>query len=159
MLRSCIIVYGYFKTFFDIYNNIESPVILIEPRNQYIDIIKNHIRNNKPEGLTLITKALIHDNKTCDAMLLFDGSVYSIQTPDLCVYGNNAFSVKKQQVYTTSLQNIINEYDIQSIKELVFNFDVDNVGGLLETLRPYNHIISNITITTNQTNQSKLFLL
>jgi hypothetical protein len=124
------------------YINKNCSILIIEPRNQYIDIVKKYIADTKPSNVKLVTKALLSTNKTTDAMLLYDDK-YSIQTPDLYINGSN-INTKKQSVYTTSLPNIITEHQIQNIQEIVFNINIDNCNLILDSLKPFNHIVSYI---------------
>ena len=55
-------------------------------------------------------------------------------------------NVKKYSIYTTSLSNIIIQYEIQNVESIVINLNIDNYNDILENITPFNHIISRILI-------------
>jgi hypothetical protein len=61
---------------------------------------------------------------------------------------------KKQNVFITNIPNLINQYKIQNIGNLIINLNINNCDDLLETFEQYNHIISHIEIN-EQINFSK----
>jgi hypothetical protein len=56
------------------------------------------------------------------------------------------FSVKKYVVFTITLESIIAQYKIQNIKNFIVNINVKDINEILDSLLPYNHIISTITL-------------
>lgn len=111
-------------------------VILIEPRKKYIDKFKNNVKNSK---IILVTKALSENNKMMEGILAFDENknIYYIDN-------KNYNYLPREKIYTTSLQNIIREYNIQNIDKIFINLNVDNINNLITSINSYNHLICNI---------------
>ena len=137
-MRSCKIIYGYIENCLD---NITSPVLLIEPRSSIIDLVKKYIVNNKVSNVTLISKGLTKSDSMAESLLYYNKELdkYWFKSPD-----NNI--VKKYSIYTTSLSNIIIQYEIQNVESIVINLNIDNYNDILENITPFNHIISRILI-------------
>ena len=87
-----------------------------------------------------------------DSILYFnkdEDKYFTKNDKNLLVRGTNYFNVKKYNVFTTSINNIILQYNIQNIDSLVININVENCNDILDSLIPFNHIISNIVINDN----------
>ena len=144
-IKSCNIIYGYYENCLIAYK--DSPIILIEPRKSIIDNINLSLFKN----IILIKKLLVNTNKLSETILHYDRSLdnYWLEKDDLSIYGTNCFNTTKQLVYTTSLCNLINQYKIQNIENLVLNININNNNDILESLESFNHIISYIKIKNN----------
>ena len=147
-IKSCIIIYGYTD---NCLNNLDSPVLLIEPRKDYIDKIKS-LSKIKLNNVTLICKALDNQTTLSESILCYnkDDYLYWIEND---IY-TNYFNISKQRVYITSINNLINTYKIQNIQSLVININIKNCNDILHNLESFNHIISNIKINNNVRNFS-----
>jgi hypothetical protein len=152
-IKSCIIIYGWTDNCLDPFYNKESPlydynIILIEPRKIYIDKINQYykIHNNKLKNLIFIKKSLGNDNALKENILYYDIS------KDLCLITNKQLISKsinlltKEVVYETTFANIINTYQIQNIKNIIININIDNIDSIFENIILFNHIISQIKI-------------
>lgn len=144
--KSCNIIYGYKKHIYDKY--LESPndiVILIEPRTDIIDKLK---KEKIPKNIILITRMLSDSDKQTESILYYnkEKEKYFTNNYSLTVIGTNYFNVKKYNVFTTSINNIIIQHNIQNISFLYININIQNCNNILEYLSPFNHIISNIII-------------
>lgn len=131
---SCII-YGY-DSFDTLPTNTQ--IILIEPRKLVIDKFKLNIKNSDKK-IILITKSLSEKDTMIENTLSYDKNkcLYYI---DLEYHEN----CEREKTYTTSLINIINDYNIQNIESLFFNINVSNINNILSSIKSVNHIISNI---------------
>lgn len=132
------IIYGY-DTLDTIPNS--DHIILIEPRNTVIDKFKRDINKTNNKNIKLITKALSDKDKLLENILISDENnvTYHIDNPNI------PYHHKRQRVYTTSLLNIINDHNIQNIQTIYFNINISNINHILNSMKPYNHIISNIS--------------
>jgi hypothetical protein len=147
-LKSCNIVYGYQEhcSFIKSPNN---HILLIEPRGEIIDLLK---QKNLDKNIILISKILSEKDTMTDSILYFnkdEDKYFTKNDKNLLVRGTNYFNVKKYNVFTTSINNIILQYNIQNIDSLVININVENCNDILDSLIPFNHIISNIVINDN----------
>ena len=134
------IIYG-FNSFDEIDKYLENDtvVILIEPRKEKIDSLKKKLTN---KNFILINKALTKSN-TMSNICLYKTSEnitkWWLKNPNILLH-------TKEQIYTTSLTNIIREYNIQNIKQFDLNIYTDNIPDILENISIFNHIISYISI-------------
>lgn len=146
-LKSCNIVYGYLEHC----PFIKSPkdnVLLIEPRGEIIDLLKKNLDKN----IIIISKILSEKDTMTDSILYFnkeEDKYFTKNDKDLLITGTNYFNVKKYNVFTTSINNLIVQYNIQNINSLVININIENCNDILDSLIPFNHIISNIVINNN----------
>jgi len=142
-IKSCKIIYGYKENCLD--DCQDSPVLLIEPRSDYIDKIR---KLNLP--ITLISKVLVKQMANQETLLYYDkeNSRYWLKDKrdDLIVNGTNLFNIKRYQVYTTNIESILLQYKIQNVKSFQININIENCNDLLESITPYNHIFSHIII-------------
>jgi hypothetical protein len=162
-MRSCKIIYGYVEKCLD---DTTSPVLLIEPRSNIIDLVKKYIVNNKVSNITLISKGLTKSDSMVESLLYHNKDLdkYWVKSRDnnelcirdnneLCIRDNNELcirdnnvNVKKYSIYTTSLSNIIIQYEIQNVESIVINLNIDNYNDILENINQFNHIVSRILI-------------
>jgi hypothetical protein len=146
-LKSCNIIYGYLDNCLDKYQ--DSPVLLIEPRSDIIDILKKDLKDiTKNKNIILISKMLLEKDLMTESILYFnkEENKYFTNNEKLLVMGTNYFNVKKYNVFTTSINNIILQYNIQNINSISININVQNCNKILDSIIPFNHIISNIII-------------
>ena len=146
-LKSCNIIYGYLDNCLDKYQ--DSPVLLIEPRSDIIDILKKDLKDiTKNKNIILISKMLLEKDIMTESILYFnkEENKYFTNNEKLLVMGTNYFNVKKYKVFTTSINNIILQYNIQNINSISININVQNCNKILDSIIPFNHIISNIII-------------
>lgn len=141
-VKTCNIIYGYTENCLD--NLQDSPVLLIEPRTDYIDQIKSKCNHN----LILVTKVLVHDRGLRETNFYYnkEDDFYWIHQESLSVNGTNMFNIKKYVGYTITLENLITQYSIQNIETFTVNLNFDNIGNVLDSLLPYNHIVSGIVL-------------
>lgn len=131
-------------------DNKATPVFIIEPRKLQIDKLRSEFNKN---GISignkykLITKALSQNDKMVETIMSYDPDedCYFINTendkhPDI---------TKRERVYTTSLSNIVRDNEIQNISHLVFNINVGNVNEILNSIKPFNHLVSKILFKSN----------
>ena len=145
-MKSCKIIYGYVEKCLD---DTTSPVLLIEPRSNIIDFVKKYIVNNKVNNVTLISKGLTNSNSMTESLLYYDKNLdkYWMNSYPVIKYGIvNSNPVKKYGIFTTSLSNIIIQYEIQNVESVVINLTIDNYNDIFENINPFNHIISRILI-------------
>jgi hypothetical protein len=156
ILPHCKIIYGYTQHCLD--NSDDSPILLIEPRNEYIDIIKNLRKRN----VILISKALVKSKTSTETSLFYDKTTrnYWIPNDDLNIKGNNCFNIKKYVVFTTTVEHLISQYKIQNIQDFIVNLNILNISNVLDSVLQYNHILSQISINTeiNIDKSSKILL-
>jgi hypothetical protein len=133
--KTCRIVYG-FVNVDELTDSSDSSVILVEPRKHVLDTLT---QQRLPSNVVLIAKLLT----PVDA--LGEQTLYTVPN-DHKVYvdynGSNPF--KRQKVFTTSLHNIIQQYQIQNLKELVINISIDNIKDVIGSVSCFHHIISRI---------------
>lgn len=147
-LKSCNIVYGYLEHCPFIISP-KDHVLLIEPRGEIIDILK---KKNLDKNITLISKMLSEKDIMTDSILYFnkEEDTYFVKNDkELLVRGTNCFNIKKYNVFTTSINHLIMQYNIQNINSLVININIENCNRILDSIIPFNHIISNIIINDN----------
>jgi hypothetical protein len=147
-LKSRNIVYGY-KEHCPFIKSPNNHILLIEPRGEIIDLLK---QKNLDKNIILISKILSEKDTMTDSILYFnkdEDKYFTKNDKNLLVRGTNYFNVKKYNVFTTSINNIILQYNIQNIDSLVININVENCNDILDSLIPFNHIISNIIINDN----------
>ncbi len=136
------IIYGYDNL--DTLNTLSTTgsIIVIEPRKIQIDKFKKEVSSSH---IKLITKALSDSNKLTEAILALDDdeSIYYINTDSKMVSNQNHI-IKRERIYTTSIINIISDYNIQNISGVFFNINVHNINNILTSIKSYNHIFSNI---------------
>ena len=146
-IKTCSIIYGYINDCLDDVDQ-DSPVLIIEPRNEMIDKIKLL----KRKDIILIPKIL---GEMCDSEKFFyfnnKTGVYSLNKQDW-----DKSIVKTYKGYTISPESIISDYKIQNVKKLIVNLNVTNLEWILDNLYVYNHIISNITINNLNCNSKML---
>ena len=145
-LKSCNIIYGYIEHCLDLYQ--ESPndyVLLIEPRGNVIDLLK---KEKIGKNIVLISKMLSENDKMTESILYFnkEENEYFTKNKELLVNGTNYFNIKKYTVFTTSINNLILQYNIQNINSFSININIQNCNKILDNIIPFNHIISNIII-------------
>jgi hypothetical protein len=136
MSKNVIIVYG-----FDINQNLQRDldIILIEPRKNYIDSFNSHRRNNlfKYRNVTLVTK-LLDTSDRLSHITLYNyknpDESYSQYSLDMTEFLYNKsfdkFDIKKEVVQSTSMYNIVLDYDINIIDEFYININISNVNRL-----------------------------
>lgn len=155
-LPHCKIIYGYTPNCLN--NSDNSPILLIEPRNEFIDIIKNLRKQN----VILISKALVKSKISSETLLLYDKSNHNYWIPedDLNIKGNNCFNIKKYVIFTTTIEQLISQYRIQNIQDFIVNLNILNIFNVLDSILQYNHILSQISISTgiHIDKQSKILL-
>ena len=155
-LPHCKIIYGYTPNCLD--NSDDSPILLIEPRNEYIDIIKNLRKQN----VILISKALVKSKISSETLMFYDKSNHNYWIPndDLNIKGNNCFNIKKNVIFTTTVEQLISQYKIQNIQDFIVNINILNITNVLDSILQYNHILSQISINTgiNIDKSSKILL-
>lgn len=141
-IKSCNIIYGYTQECISQYN--DSIIILIEPRKNVID----NISKLKIDNVILIKKVLVCKKSLSETVLYYDkiNDNYWLEKDDLAINGTNFFNITKELVYTISLDDLINLYKIQNIKNLVFNIDIANNNLILKSIEQFNHIISYIKL-------------
>jgi hypothetical protein len=137
----CKIIYGYKPGCLD--DILDSLVILIEPRTDLIDEIQS-----LKKDIILIKKVLVKTNTLTETILYYnkERKSYFMKGDDLIVNGVNLFNIKKYQVYTTSIENIIKQYNIQNIHSIVINMNIGNCNEIIQSVESYNHILSRIYI-------------
>lgn len=152
----CCIIYGYTENCLD--NIQDSPVLLIEPRPYYIDIIKGITKTNK--NIILISKILCNSKCTSEIPFFYhkqDDYYWIIEKEDdLKIKRNNLFDIKKYNVYPTNLIKIITDYSIQNVEKLIVNLNITNISNILDNVLSYNHIISEIIIQKDIQTNSKI---
>ena len=94
-IKNCTIIYGYTDNCLDDIDQ-DSPVLLIEPRNEFID----KIRSLSNPNVLLISKVLTHKTSFQETTLYYkkDDDIYWLRDDTLSVNGFNMFNIKK---YTT----------------------------------------------------------
>lgn len=127
------IIYG-FDTIQSIFDN---KTILIEPRKRFIDKIKK-------EKITLVSKVLMGSNISRQINL------YTLDDYNIVLENPKAFT-SRDEIYTTSLSNIIKMYNIQEISHLVINIKIDNIKEVLDNTVLYNNIIKKISMCHDET--------
>ena len=132
-LKSCNIIYGYLEQCpFIISPN--DYVLLIEPRGEIIDVLK---KKNLDKKIILISKMLSEKDTMTNSILYFnkeEDKYFTKNDENLLVRGTNYFNVKKYNVFTTSINNLIIQYNIQNINSLVVNINVENCNDILDSL-------------------------
>jgi len=130
-LKSCNIIYGYIEHCLDLYQ--ESPndyVLLIEPRGNVIDLLK---KEKIGKNIVLISKMLSENDKMTESILYFnkEENEYFTKNKELLVNGTNYFNIKKYTVFTTSINNLILQYNIQNINSFSININIQNCNKIL----------------------------
>lgn len=148
--KSCKIIYGYIQGCLDdILDSQDQLVILIEPRTDRIDQIQSlKIKDQFKKPFVLIKKVLVKTNILSETNFYYDKDldIYFMKDDGLVVNGTNLFNIKKNKVYTTSMENIIKEYAIQTIHSLTININIKNCNEIIQSVEAYNHILSRIYI-------------
>lgn len=127
------IIYGFdTKQSYEAYDN---KIILIEPRKRFIDKIKK-------EKITFISKIPMGSNISRQVVL------YTSKDNHIVLEKPNAFT-SREEVYTTSLSNIIKMYNIKEISQFVINIKIDNIKEVLDNILSYNKIIKKISTCYN----------
>lgn len=139
-IKSCKIIYGYVDNCLD--DCQDSPVLLIEPRSNYIDKIRKLDLNN----ITLISKALVEKNINKETLMYYDKETERYWLKDNFINSTDLCNVKIYNVYCTTIENIIIQYKIQNVKTFTLNLNIENCNEILESITPYNHIFSKIII-------------
>jgi hypothetical protein len=164
-IKSCIIIYGWIDNCLDQFYNKESPlydfnIILIEPRKTYIDKINQYykIHSKKLTNLIVIKKALVSNNTLKESILCYDNHMYFVENTEIVSKSNDKLT--REVVYNTTFTNIINTYNIQNIKTLIININVNNLDNIFENIILFNHIISQVKIKyyCNKNNSKTAFL-
>jgi hypothetical protein len=137
-IKSCKIIYGYVDNCLD--DCQDSPVLLIEPRSNYIDKIRKLDLHN----VTLISKVLVEKNINKETLMYYDKESERYWLKD--VDNIKKCNVKIYNVYCTTIENIIMQYKIQNVKTFILNINIGNFNEILESITPYNHIFSKIII-------------
>lgn len=155
-IKTCTIVYGYTDNCLDNIDDQDSPILIIEPRNEFID----KIRSLKNQRLILISKVLTDKNGYQETTLYHnkEEGLYWLQDSDLCINGTNMFNIKKYITYTVNLESIISQYKIQNIKAFIVNLNIKNITNVLDSLSRYNHIVSNIYINNEIQENCKILM-
>lgn len=140
-IKSCIIVYGWIDDFDKLINVYKNEyIILIESRKQYLDIIQDKIKGKN----IILIKKILGDNKISETFLYYNKlkDLYLIET-------ENKLQLPRQNIYQTTISNIISTYNIQNIKSFVINININNLDNVFNNLIPFNHIISKIQFKSN----------
>lgn len=151
-VKSCHIIYGYQENCLP--DSPDSPIILIEPRTDVIDMVRSMIKTNTcyRNTVILVSKALNDSSNMSETILYYDKQSEKFWldktsrglSTEICVNGTNLFNVKKYNVYTTSVNNLIVQYSIQNIKSFTININVTNCDQILRSIIPFNHLISQL---------------
>jgi hypothetical protein len=117
-------------------NEKENIIIVIEPRGQYIEEFKKEfkIKNN----VILESKLIWGDKLKLKCDLYKKDNVYSI---DL-VHNYQ----KRENVFCTTLTNLIEKYNIQNISNFIISWNLLNLDTLLKEFFLYHHFISNVEL-------------
>lgn len=135
------IVYGFNENV-----KFDNNVILIEPRKKFMDII----HKNKKEKMIFIPKILMGSNVSRQVILYALDDKYSVlERP------SNAIT-SREEVYTTSLSNIIKTHDIKEISQFVINIQIDNIKDVLDNIVLYNKIVKKIFTSYDYINSNLL---
>lgn len=153
-INKYIIIYGYDDYTINIikqwHNNKNYKILLIEPLKKNINEI---IQLQKEYKFKLNKKYLINDDKQQEIDIYENEikSKYYIQQIKNCK--------KRYKVFTTSLDNIIEEYKIDIISNIYINMNISNLKTLLDNWCKFNYIIERITLPlmTNQEVLNNLF--
>jgi hypothetical protein len=152
-IKNCTIIYGYTDNCLDDIDQ-DSPVLLIEPRNEFIDKIRS-LRNS---NILLISKVLTHKKSFQETTLYYkkENDIYWLRDDTLTVNGFNMFNIRKYVTYTITLEDIISQYKLQNIKAFIVNLNITNITQILDSLSRYNHIVSNIYIKNEIQEECKI---
>ena len=152
-IKNCTIIYGYTDNCLDDIDQ-DSPVLLIEPRNEFIDKIRS-LRNC---NVLLISKVLTHKKSFQETTLYYkkENDIYWLRDDTLTVNGFNMFNIRKYVTYTITLEDIISQYKLQNIKAFIVNLNITNITQILDSLSRYNHIVSNIYIKNEIQEECKI---
>lgn len=152
-MNNCVIIYGYENKIqiSDILKKNKN-VILIEPTSTYIDEI---IGLQKIYKFKLVKKLLIDKNQLSEIKV-------RIEDKNICIDNLENKGDKDngnyKNVYTTSLENIIKEYNIDIIENIYINKNVSNLNKLLDKWCSLNYLIKRITLKLINVQMSKNIL-
>jgi hypothetical protein len=145
-IKVCKIIYGYIPNCLD---NQDSPVLLIEPRLNYIDLIKKQMTKN----IILIPKILEAEKSRREITMYYDDKLGEGKEKNLnpmyMMNLDNNIKYKRCIAYSINLEDIILQYKIQNVTSFIININVDNCNELLNSIIPYNHIFSKIIINND----------
>lgn len=151
---SCTIIYGYDEyTTMNIIKELEKKdekIILIEPFLKNIEKINNHQKLNK---FNVVKKILTADSKPSE-IIIFEKENEEYTFDKILNYK------KKHKVFTTSLCNIMEEYNIDYINNIYININVSNLKDLFNKWNSFNHLINRIALSfiINNNLSNHLFL-
>lgn len=127
--KKTVIIYGNPKDSLDnCLGENDCRYILLEPRKQHIDYIRNSAFNS---AVTLIPKALIGENTLKELPL---STILPV-----------GYTSTTQKSFCTSIYNLVVSYGIESIHELLINIETKNITDVLENAKPFVNIIQKIT--------------
>lgn len=112
-------------------------VILIDPRKKNTDYIKL----NKHLYDTCLIKLLMPD-------VLSEQIILHTDTNDKCYVKTFDEAYSKEMCFVTSMESLIDKFNIVSISKLQININIDNIPEILERLEKYSHMISYIEFPT-----------
>jgi hypothetical protein len=138
MSSQYIIIYGYDPNItFDIIKKYTTKkIIIVDPFIKDIDYI-NKLQTKF--NIKWIKKLFITDNKLQEINIYEQENLkYSFEKP--LAY------LKKHNIFTTSLENIIDEFEIDNIFNIYININVSNLKNLLNKWIEINHLIERITL-------------
>lgn len=144
---SFIIIYGFSgERDLKINYDCDSKILLIEPRKEKLDIIYR-LPNETKNRFILIPKVLHELNSQTETILYnynrevnINPICYSLESLDSYKLNN------RQNVFSTSLPNIIIQNNIKCISKFIININITNIEKILESLKPFQHIINEIFI-------------
>jgi len=130
---SYIIIYGYDSAMLDIIKN--DRVILIDPFPENIEAI---VELQKKYNIIFLKKILTDTKNEETIIYKQDNNKYSLNKIDNYI--------KKHKVFTTNLDNILNEYNIFCIENIYINLNISNLDNLLNSWNKFNYLFKKITL-------------
>ncbi len=144
IFETCNVIFGY-KNLEQLQSS-KFPVLLIEPRRNTIDLIRNksdgsvtsitHLSNTK------LIPRLLHTTIT-EQLLVFQDNTYTVNMINVNTSSNKH---KREKVFTTTLLDVIKNYSIRTIKNFIVNLNIDYLSSILLSIEPYSHKIETIQI-------------
>lgn len=141
-IKLCKIIYGYTPNCLE---NQDSPVLLIEPRSYYIDLVKK--QNNK--NIILISKILVAKDTCREINIYYDENDVNDCNTKYYITNGNGVNYKRFRGFSIGIEDIILQYKIQNITSFTININIDNCNEILDSIVPYNHIFSKIIVAEN----------
>jgi len=155
-LEKCVIIYGFLQPstrglqqLVEISEQTEAPIILVEPRKEILELFRTL---QVPKSVKVVARILgtdiresilYHYHRKLNQSTNVSGESLCFTTQPSTLSTN---LIKRETVYSTTIDSLVKDNKIQTIDKLVFNIWVDNLSEIINSTIQHSLIINQIHI-------------